>query len=141
LQERAAKIGPFYLQYLKKNLPEREDYLKLRNAWGILSLDKKYPAERIEEACQMALEQEIRGYQALKAILSAQKEAEEKAEGQSTEGPEEQPLGQVLRFERPISVYSEQVNLHITKKGATNAHSNDKEPVKSFTTTNSSKGD
>ena len=54
-RERAAKLGRYTEQVILKLLLDGQGFIDTRKIWGILSLDKKYSAEAINEACRQAI--------------------------------------------------------------------------------------
>lgn len=53
---RAEKIGPNTKKLVEAIIVQGRGFIDTRRIWGILSLDKQYPHERIDNACKNALE-------------------------------------------------------------------------------------
>ena len=85
----AEKTGPQCVQAIKKVLEQREyPQQSFRKCLGILSLAKRYGADRLELACQRALRFHILSYRQIKNILE---KGMEKLEAQTLHSPEPQP--------------------------------------------------
>ena len=54
-RQRARALGPQVDAMIEKILAQGKGFIDLRKVWGILSLDKRYPASRIDGACGRAL--------------------------------------------------------------------------------------
>jgi hypothetical protein len=54
-RERAAQLGRYTEQVILKLLLDGQGFIDTRKIWGILSLDKKYSPEAINEACRQAI--------------------------------------------------------------------------------------
>ena len=54
--ERAAQIGPSVKAWVEEVLRQGQGFVDTRRVWGILSLDKRYGREQIDQACARALE-------------------------------------------------------------------------------------
>jgi DNA-binding Lrp family transcriptional regulator len=55
LLERAEKLGIHVKEVIERLLVHGNGYVDRRKVWGILSLDKKYTAEKIDKACSAAI--------------------------------------------------------------------------------------
>jgi transposase len=53
---RAEAIGPHCLRMIQTLLQKGDGFVDVRIIWGVLTLEKKYPRERIDFGCQTALE-------------------------------------------------------------------------------------
>jgi len=73
-RQRGARIGPFVEQMIVVLLAQGQGFIDTRKIWGILSLDKRYPAERIDAACQQALSLGLSGYRVVKGFLDLEQE-------------------------------------------------------------------
>ncbi len=112
LLRRALLVGSHCFNLITKLLQVNVGYIALRKAWGVLSLDKTYSHALIDQACQIALEYDQKGYQAVRKILeTGLPNSSTKLENNLTEA-------KILKFVRPMSVYKERTNpLLSTKKG------------------------
>lgn len=54
--ERAEKIGPFCKEIVLHILAHEKGFVSYRHIWGILSLDKNFTTDVIEQACKVAFE-------------------------------------------------------------------------------------
>ena len=54
--ERAEKIGPFCKEIVLHILAHEKGFISYRHIWGILSLDKNFTTDVIEQACKVAFE-------------------------------------------------------------------------------------
>ena len=108
-RQRARALGPQVDAMIEKILAQGKGFIDLRKVWGILSLDKRYPASRIDGACGRALVVGQVGYQAVKRWL----EWENVAVPSSPGGPVAENAAPPLvenKYVRPLSVYREQVD-------------------------------
>jgi hypothetical protein len=67
--KQAEKIGPFCLNVIETLFADRA-MEKLRAAYGIINLGKKYGPRRLEKACIRALHYNVVSYRSIKDILS-----------------------------------------------------------------------
>ena len=67
--KRGGKIGPFTAQLIGLILAQGHGFVDTRKVWGILSLDKSYPLERIEQACKLAYEMGTPSYRAVCSLI------------------------------------------------------------------------
>jgi hypothetical protein len=108
-RRRAHAVGPHVEKMIEDLLAQGQGFVDTRKIWGVLSLDKRYDAGRIDEACRRALELGQTGYRAVKRLL----------EWQDTLVPvplEEAPVRTAgaqppHKYVRPLSVYREPLNL------------------------------
>ena len=106
LQE-SFKIGEHVQRLVATLLTQKQGFINLRKIWGILSLDKTYSSDLINEACKIALEVDSISYLGVKHILEAKKvNAPGTSHASRTELSHKSP-----RFVRPMSVYQEQLEL------------------------------
>jgi hypothetical protein len=71
--KRAETLGPSVRTMVLKLLTQNQGFLDFRKIWGILSLDKNYPPEAINEACATALQMNLFSSRAVKNILQTGK--------------------------------------------------------------------
>ena len=67
--KRAGKIGPWTAKMVQTILEMGQGFVDTRKVWGLLSLDKNYSHERIEKACQMAMEMGDPSYRRVHALV------------------------------------------------------------------------
>ena len=67
---RAAEVGPHCAQLVGRMLADRIAE-RLRSAQGVLALDKRYGAARLEAACERALLHDSPHYRTVKTILAS----------------------------------------------------------------------
>ena len=109
-RQRAALLGPHVEQVILRLLERGQGFIDTRKIWGILSLDKRYGAERINEACRRALEMESLSYRTVKHLLEVEEEvAALKRQGEAASAPSSQKPAP--KHVRPLSVYQEQLSL------------------------------
>lgn len=77
---------------------------------GILSLDKRYGAERINDACRHALELQSLSYRTVKQFLEVEEEMAA-LKLKSEAGPACSSAKPAPKHVRPLSVYQEQLSL------------------------------
>jgi len=109
-RKRAAKLGPSVEQMVVRLLKQGQGFIDTRKIWGILSLDKRYGAERINEACRHALEVGSLSYQTVKHLLEVEEEVMA-LKRQSEARPACSSQKPVPKHVRPLSVYQEQLSL------------------------------
>jgi hypothetical protein len=91
-------------------LQQGQGFIDTRKIWGILSLDKRYGGDRINEACRRALEMQSLSYQTVKHLLEVEEEAMAvKLNSEATPAPSSQKPAP--KHVRPLSVYQEQLSL------------------------------
>ena len=84
-------------------LSQGHGFIDTRKVWGILSLDKKYPAAAIDSACARAIAMKSYSYRTVAALLERQ---QRKASRLTP------PNGKAShKFARDLSVYSESLAL------------------------------
>jgi len=117
-RRRAAALGPHVEQMVLGLLQLGRGFIDTRKIWGILSLDKRYSAQSIDQACGRALELERLSYRTVKSLLEA--EEAETVMGQQTavcENARSAPLSQKPKaghkHVRPLSVYRDQLLLFV----------------------------
>ena len=101
---RAQAIGLHCDQLITQLLHQKNGFIDLRKIWGILSLDKAYSKEQINEACHQAILLKSYSYQTVKRLL--------KIAPQPATTPTETTQARTHKFVRPMSVYEEQYKLH-----------------------------
>jgi transposase len=112
-RKRAAALGPHVEEMILRLLARGPVFIDTRKIWGILSLDKQYPAGRIDAACRRALELDSLSYRTVKGFLELE-DVERLA--RSPQGTGAGPVSTAIRptthkHVRPLSVYQEQLRL------------------------------
>ena len=113
-RKRAQKLGPHVEEMVLRLLKQGQGVIDTRKSWGILSLDKSYPKDRIDAACRRALELDRLGFRVVKALLemeqaeASQRQAETE---QNRSCPERPSKGGTHKYVRPLSVYQKQLSL------------------------------
>lgn len=126
-RKRAAAIGPDVESLIMKILAQGQGFIDTRKIWGILSLDKSYSKEAINEACRGALELGSMRYRTVKQLLSLMPRTKGKPQVPRTGSsmpievsgphsaasaiPAETRAEQSHKFVRPFAVYEEQLRL------------------------------
>ena len=114
-RQRAAKIGPNVDAMVLRLLEQGHGFIDMRKIWGILSLDKSYPAVRIDAACRRALELDSLSYRTVKTILDVEQfMTYERRRGEAPRPEEgERPKRTTYKYVRPLSVYRDQLSLRL----------------------------
>jgi len=102
-RERAAKLGPYVEEMILRLLIQGNGFIDTRKIWGILALDKKYPASEINEACKKALSVESYSYRSILTFLELQASRQEEEKESRSIGLTENP--KTSKFTRPIEEY------------------------------------
>jgi hypothetical protein len=99
--KRAVKLGPEVERMVLILLQQGNGFIDTRKIWGILSLDKKYAAERINEACKAAINCGEISYRAVLSFLNIQPESRADLEAAR--------VNRQNKFIRPLSQYKEEL--------------------------------
>jgi len=116
-RQRAAALGPHVERMVLRLLQLGQGFIDTRKVWGILSLDKRYTAQRIDRACRRALELKRLSYRTVKSLLEAEEAGSQL--GQETAGSDGSRQAPSQRQKaghkhvRPLSVYREQLLLFV----------------------------
>lgn len=106
---RAAAVGPDVERIVQAILLEGEGFIDTRRVWGILSLEKAYPREAVNEACRKAFELNLISYQAVRGLLKISPKPKNEKEDPATKKVE----NETHKFVRPISEYKKQLQLKL----------------------------
>ena len=101
-RKRAGKLGPYVEEIILKLLMQGNGFIDTRKVWGILSLDKKYSAYDINEACQKALSVDAISYRSILTFLQLKASCKQE--------DKEEPSAADIRtskFVRPIEEYQQ----------------------------------
>jgi len=101
-RKRAAKLGPYVEEVIVRLLMQGNGFIDTRKVWGILSLDKKYSTEDINEACRKALSVDAISYRSILMFLQLKAACRQ-------EDKEEQSAADIRtsKFVRPIEEYQQ----------------------------------
>jgi hypothetical protein len=111
-RERARKLGPWVEELIVTILAQGNGFIDFRKIWGILSLDKKFPPEVIDQACMIAHEQERWSYHAVREFA----EKLQAIAAQDATEPTQLPLP-AAKFAHNISQYVKHIELTLIKGG------------------------
>ena len=100
-RQSAAKIGPYVEQVIHRLLMQGDGFIDTRKVWGILSLDKKYTPDEINEGCRRAISVDSYSYRTVLRFLQSKTEIEDKTDKIIDSGK------QSSRFIRPIEEYKQ----------------------------------
>jgi len=120
-RRRAAALGPHVDEMILRMLSQGQGFIDTRKVWGILSLDKRYAAERIDAACERALELDLLSYRVVKEFLEREEKARETRNEESAGSSEATVAPRSLpRYPhvRPLSVYREQLDLFTVREAS-----------------------
>jgi hypothetical protein len=102
-RRRARQLGPAVEQLIVILLGQGHGFIDTRKVWGILSLDKQYPATAIDRACAQAIAMKSYSYRTVAGLLQR---AQRKA------SPLSPPNGKAShKFARDLAVYSQSLAL------------------------------
>jgi transposase len=113
-RKRAAALGPHVDEMVLRLLGRGQGFIDTRRIWGILSLDKRYAAAQINEACRRALELDQLSYRTVKGFLELEAIAalaRSGATGPGSAAPPAAPAARAHKHVRPLTVYQEQLRL------------------------------
>jgi hypothetical protein len=108
-RKRAAALGPHVEEMIVRLLKQGNGFVDTRKIWGVLSLDKRYPAGCVDAACRRALEigsLSQRTVQQFAGIEAGKLERAAAASGQ----PAPTSKG-TNKYVRPMAVYVAQLSL------------------------------
>lgn len=107
-RQRAAKLGPSVDAMVLALIKQGQGFINTRKIWGILSLDKRFAADKINAACERALKLGLLSFRAVKNFLEA--EANRQVRVTSATQVQKVPKGN-HKFVHPLSEYQEQLSL------------------------------
>ncbi len=112
-RERAQRIGPNVENFVIALLKQGDGFIDTRKIWGVLSLDKSFPASQINEACRQALELGSLSYRMVKSLLKLLPKPQQPGPAEPTSPLSPAAAGQAAshKFARPMSIYEEQLKL------------------------------
>lgn len=107
-KKRAAKLGKHVEEIIDIILIQGNGFIDTRKIWGILSLDKTYSPEKINEACKTAIEIGSYSYQLIKRILDTMKLKDNK----KIDSNKTNQINQIksYKFVRSMDVYQEELD-------------------------------
>jgi len=115
-RRRAARLGCSVEEIVVRLLKQGQGFIDTRKIWGILSLDKRYGAESINEACRRALELQSLSYRTVKHFLEVEEEVAA-LKRHSEAMPASSSVKPAPKHVRPLSVYQEQLSLLMNEGG------------------------
>ena len=108
--KRAAKLGPEVERLIMILLQQGNGFIDTRKIWGILSLDKKYSAERIDQACKDATQCGEFSYRTVLIFLKIQATKNEATEDKEPIQNKNQKVSATNnKFVHPMSLYQEEL--------------------------------
>lgn len=110
-RRRAGKLGTHVEEMVVRLLRQGQGFIDTRKIWGILSLDKRYTAQKINDACRRALEVESLSYRAVKRILEIEEAGALEISGEPVSGGLSKDNPSRHKHVRPLSVYQAQLSL------------------------------
>lgn len=105
-RRRAAAIGPDVDRFVERVIARGHGFVDTRKIWGVLSLDKSFPRERINEACRTAIELDSLSYRIVKSLCKLTDHPDSPAPPPSDA---ERVISSHHKFVRPLSVYEDQL--------------------------------
>lgn len=100
---RARAMGPAVEQMVMALIGRGNGFIDYRRVWGVLSLDKKYPKDKINEACEIALALDRLSYAYVARLL--------KNPVVAAATSEPRPDTQSAKFVRPLDEYKRHIVL------------------------------
>jgi hypothetical protein len=110
-RERAAKLGADAEALVVAILQQGQGFIDTRKIWGILSLDKSYEADAINEACRQAVAAGSLSYRTVRNFLELKRCATAAECEAAGIGVPVLARNKAHRFVRPLSVYTGQAPL------------------------------
>lgn len=102
-RRRARQLGPSVEQLIVILLAQGRGFIDTRKVWGILSLDKKYPAAQIDRACAQAIAIKSYSYRSVAGLLEREQRKAARHAPPTLKAPH--------KFARDLAVYSETLAL------------------------------
>lgn len=110
-RRRAARLGPAVDAIVLGIMKKGQGFVDTRKIWGLLSLDKSYPADKINAACEKAVKLGLLSYRAVKGLLEAERDREKAMSAATGEIRKAEPAKH--RFVHALSEYEEQLSLFV----------------------------
>lgn len=106
---RALRLGPDVEKFIVALLGQGDGFIDTRKIWGVLSLDKSFTPDQINEACRQALELGSLSYRMVKSLLRLAPPARitTSDDAASDSAPTVAPHSH--KFVRPMSVYATEI--------------------------------
>ncbi|MCB0335834.1 MAG: IS21 family transposase [Bdellovibrionales bacterium] len=108
-RKRAQKIGPWVDEMIATILASGNGFVDFRKIWGILSLEKSYPAHYIDKACELACSLDRYGYYPVKELT--EKLIDQDNYSDISEDNQKQAVAGSHKFVHPIAEYKKQLTL------------------------------
>ncbi len=103
----AKKIGQNTEKFVRAALSRGEGFVDTRVVWGLLSLDKTYTKEAIDQAAGIALEMNTLSSRLVERLIKLTLQKSKIKESQNP--PQHRREVATAKFIRPMSVYTEQL--------------------------------
>jgi hypothetical protein len=121
--KRAEAIGPHCLRMIQQLLQKGDGFVDVRIIWGVLTLEKKYPRERIDFGCQTAVEVGSLSSRFVERVIKltmTSKSADAPATDTPVAAPirPSEPVLPTFQFARPMSVYQDHIDVRAQPRGA-----------------------
>ena len=104
--KRASKLGPDVERLILILLQQGNGFIDTRKIWGILSLDKKYSPDKINQACKTALDCGEISYRSVLVFLKLQSSVNH---SENSKTDLKTKTHTTNKFVRPLSEYQEQL--------------------------------
>jgi len=104
---RARQVGADVERLIQAILLTGEGFVDTRKVWGILSLEKSFAKESVNEACRKALELGLLSYRTVQSLLKLKPDIKSRPPKEETATENESG-----KFVRPMSDYAKQFKLH-----------------------------
>lgn len=105
-RKRALKLGPDVERLIIILLQQGQGFIDTRKIWGILSLDKKYEPEKLNQACRQAIDLQSYSYRTVANLLRLQTHG-------ATDEKFNQRITRQNKFARDMSEYAAQLKLKL----------------------------
>jgi hypothetical protein len=115
-RKRAQRLGPHVDKMITHFLFSGLGFVDTRKVWGILSLDKTYYPEDIDEACRQAMQMGSYGYQAVKRLLELGLTSRNYLKNKEISAAEIISDDKENKFIRSLSEYKERMGIITTNK-------------------------
>jgi hypothetical protein len=112
--KRAERIGPFTAQLVSVILSQGHGFVDTRKVWGILSLDKSFKHEQIENACKAAYEMSSPSYRTVCSIIGL---TTPPPPAESKTGSQNKTQVTPNKFVRPLSEYRQLTLINSNTEG------------------------
>jgi transposase len=108
---RARAIGADVDRFVERVIARGQGFVDTRKIWGVLSLDKTFTKERINEACRQAIALDTLSFRMVKSLCKLTDPPEAPSADERAASSLQQQHSHHHKFVRPLSVYEEQLEL------------------------------